>query len=39
MRFSFANAGAGAVFAAGFFPIVVECSKADSRQMLIGWCW
>jgi hypothetical protein len=32
-RSSFADAGA--VFAAGFFPIVIDCPKKDSRQVLV----
>jgi hypothetical protein len=34
-RSSFADAGAGVFFAAGFFPIVIECPKVGSRQVLV----
>ena len=32
-RSSFADAGA--VFTAGFFPIVIECPKAEGKQVLV----
>ena len=35
MRSSVTAAGPGAVFAAGFFPMVVEYPKVDGKQVLV----